>query len=504
MAKMGGRVNRLLIGLGIIFFCLILSCSDNSAAGSSSSENAKILAGIILDTNGVVLSNDTVVLRDIKSTDPLMSCVTDKNGSFLFSVEDIPEFSILLNSDNNYSVYKSYTEFNVDTLWDTLSIVKNGTVQLTCDLKINSDNDSLFILGTGKKIALKNVIIDTSGRWTLVIDNLPAADLSSVVISSENEFQEVATSLKVFSNENSAVLIQDNKSLHLWEIPITVSVKEVIADSFGGLDSMKNLIINQLDSASKIITELSELPGVFKFYADSFNIFTGSAIIEGNKPLGDAAHRLIYNDSTLNSRNFIRSSIGTRLHYLWLYSASYSFFEQWDLELLVHLLTEGRGAVPLQYQNVAASNFPVSHNGYTSESSVMNKDSYQSYMTDYTKAILLHNHSNIGNERVILKNAIPDTINIIDTTLTINEISVFGSLIDSDTLYHDTLINLKGIVNSLGTSFALSKNEYLNNDEIIYSTLCLISNTGKYRWLPLSEISEGWFEGNENILTINF
>lgn len=491
----------------LITFMLLVAltgCSDNSASGSSSSENAKVLAGILLDADGNAVSNSIISLRGLGGSRIISSDTTGKGGCFTFEILDLLEFTVLSNSQNGSSAYKYYREFSGDTLWDTLVLSLNGSVQISGNAYIDFEKDSILVIGTGYKFPMSNADIDINGEWRITIIDLPAATLPGVAIVSGDSIQELASSLTVFSAESSSVIIKDDKAIHQWNVPVDVSVKQVVLEKFGSLDSMKILINKQLDSASKIITELAELPGVFNFYADSFNVFTGSAFTEGNKSLDDAAHRLLYTDTALNARTIERAGIASRLQYIWLSSASYDFFKQWDLELLVHLLTEGRGAVPLQYQNVDAGTFPLEHDGYVSQASVMNKNSYADFMTDYTRGVLLHNHSNIGNERAILAKAIPETIKIVDTSSSISKLYIFGSAINDSTINTDTLLTINGVPNGNNIIFLLPSDIFFSDANILYGNLMILSDTEKIKWFTLQDASEGWFSGNENEYIIYF
>ncbi len=494
----------------VLFACLILSsflllvnCSENSAGGSSSSENAKVLACVIIDTLGHPIPKLDISLIDINETTNFLSGSTSDKGEFVVKVPSDVEFALITDNMNCFSAYSVYQSIWEDTLTDTLTLKKNGLVNITFNSNVNTLKDTIRILGTEYAFPLSSAINNGDGTWSVELPNLPAAELSALVISNDSTELELAPSLTVFSAESSSVVITESGALHQWKIQITVSVKEVIADYFGGLDSIKIKINNQLDSASCVINRLSDLPGEFSFKADSFALFTGSAITEGNKALGNAHHRLVYTDTSLD-RSSKRELVDTRLHYLWLSSLSYDFFKEWDLNLMIHLLCEGRGAIPLQYLNVDSGSVPVLHTGYSVTSSVMSKYNYSDYMTDYTKGILLNNREMNGNERAILTEALPDSIIIIDSTFSFTKLSVFGSVLSSSTLDTIVIMNVNSETKTTYNEFRIPKTVFLSGNSVKYGTLFLVSDKNQSRWLTIGEVSESWFKGEKNKYLINF
>lgn len=487
----------------IFLLSIILNCSENSAGGSSSSENAKVLAGILMNDSCCSVEGVSISLFETDGITAITSSITGSKGEFILNIPELTNFTLIADYSKNFAAYNSYEIFSEDTLYDTLYLKKNGTVKIAFNEVIDTANDSIRILGTDKAFALSSAVQNNEGNWDIVMPNLPAAELSTVVISNDTGYMELTPALNVFEGESSTVVIKEGKAIHQWNVPLTVSVKQNIADSFGGLDSIKLKIIDQLDSASKIINSLADLPGEFLFQPDSFTTFTGSAIVEGVKPLGYAAHRLVYTDSSLD-RGSLRELVDTRLHYLWLSSASYDFFKQWDLNLLVYLLSEGRGAMPLQYQNVNAGNYPINHDGYSVISSVMNKYSYSDFMTDYTKGVLLENRDAVGDERLILSEAIVDTLILRDSTKLASKLYVFASVLSSSTLNNDTMMTINAVMNSDYNEFTISKSIFLSGNNIEYGTLFLLSDANQVRWLTLSEAAEAWFVGKKNKLILTF
>lgn len=493
------------LNLILLFFFLLfhINCSENSAGGSSSSENAKVLTAVITDTLGKPLEGLDISLFEISETVPFLTIQTDINGRLEVAVPENKEFTLIGDDKNCFSAFKIYQSFWEDTLFDTIQMQKNGYINITFDSEISVTNGTIKILGTDHIFPLSSAINNGDGSWSIALPNLPAADLPPLVISHDSTEQELAPSLTVFSAESSSVVIKESSAMHQWDIPIAVSVKKVIADYFGGLDSIKVKINNQLDSASKIINSLADLSGEFNFKADSFTTFTGSAITEGNKPLGNAYHRLVYTDTSLD-RSAKRELVDSRLQYLWLSSLSYDFFKEWDLTLMIHLLTEGRGAIPLQYLNVDSGSVPISHNGYKSISSVMNKYNYSDYMTDYTKNILLNNRAINGNERAILSESIADTIILLDSTFSFTTLSIFGSALSASTLDTMAIMIVEGEFQSTHNEYKIPKSVFLSNGNVKYGTLMLLSDMNQSRWLTIREVSEAWFQGNKNKYLITF
>lgn len=484
----------------LLFSSMILNCSDNSAGGTSSSENAKVLAGVILSENNEPVNCVTVSLYDLDGTKSIANTKSDGLGRFYINIEAFNEFSAVAKITDSLTAYGAYENLILeDTLRDTLYLSANGALKLSFSSTIDASSDSIRILGTDNVYPLTSAKVNDNGDWEILLANLPAADLSSVVISTDTGFIELSESLKVFEKETSNVIIEMDKAIHQWKIPLIVSIKQNVADNFGGLDSIRGKILNQLDSASIIINNLSGLPGEFIFHADSFVTFTGNAQTEGSKPLGEFAHRLVYTDSTINNRGN-RGLLDTRLHYIWLSSLSFDFFKEWDLQLLTHLLVECRGPMPLQYQNVNSGSFPVVHDGFNEISSVMHKNSYSDFMTDYTKEILLINRDIIGNERLILSKAISDTIIIVDTTEKSSNVYVFGSSLASVEIATDTLLKVEKVNNE----YKISKEIFISNNNIENGILFIISDANQTRWLSLREVTEAWFAGNRSKYKITF
>lgn len=495
---------KLILNIILALSLLILSnCSENSAAGSSSSENAKVLAGVIIDTNGIPLNNVAVSIYDINETVPFSVTNTDESGRFNFEIDQLAAFSVLSNYCPKVSAYEFYNNFEQDTLWDTLFVKRNGDVKLIFDAELNQANDSIKIAGTNCAYSLLDALINKNDQWEIVLTDLPAASLGTVILAQPDQTIELAPALKVYEAESSSVIIKNSEALHQWDIEITVSVKEVVADAFGGLDSIKIKINQQLDSASKIINSLSGLSGEFNFNADSFTTFTGSAVTEGVKPLGDAAHRLLYTDSTLSSREE-RGLVDVRLHYLWLSSLNYSFFQEWDLNLLVHLLTEGRGAIPTQYFNVDSGSYPVEHTGFQAVSSVMNKNSYSDFMTNYTKGVLSENRDHVGGERAILFKALPDTIVLLDSLKLSESVIVYKSTLSSTTLDSTSVMSIDVSINETFNEFKIPKEIFLLGNNIENGILLIISDADQRRWLTLGEVAGAWFEGDKSEYFITF
>lgn len=492
--------------LNIILALLLLSlsnCSENSAAGSSSSENAKVLAGVIIDTNGLPVNNIAVSIYDLNETVPFSVTNTDKSGRFNFEIDQLTAFSVLSNFCPKVSAYKSYENVEQDTLWDTLFVKRNGDVKLIIDKELELATDSIKIAGTSYVFPLLNALINKSGQWEIVLSDLPAASLGTVILAQSNQTIELAPAIEVFEAESSTVIIKNSEAVHQWDVAITVSVKEVIADAFGGLDSIKIKINQQLDSASKVINSLLDLPGEFNFKADSFVTFTGSAASEGVKPLGNAAHRLLYTDSTLSSRGE-RGLVDVRLHYLWLSSLSYSFFQEWDLHLLVHLLTEGRGAIPSQYFNVDSGSFPVEHSGFQAASSVMNKNNYSDFITDYTKSVLFENRDHVGDERAVLSAALPDTIVLLDSLKLSDSVMIYKSGLSSTTLDSNEILTVKANIKEAFNEFNIPKEIFLSGSNIENGILFIISDADQRRWLTIREVAEAWFAEKKSKYVITF
>ena len=486
-----------------IFLTLFFTnCSNDISGGSSSSENAKVLAGVILDTNGIGLSKAVVELRATDAQKVLAVDTTSENGIFHFDVSDTNSYTVLSRALNNYSAFSNYIELNEDTISDTITLLAEGEIKIRTNLNIDLVSGKIDILGTGLSYPLTDAIKLNNGEWEIDCDNLPAGVLPAVTITTDTGVVELSSSLTVFPAAISSVEMKDNEALHQWNVPITVSVKQSVADNNNGIDNMKPRIIKYLDSASKLITEFADLPGEFHFYADSFSIFSGSGYTEGIKNLGTASQRLIYTDSSLDERATLRSSVDSRLHFFWLYSNSNSFFQQWDLELLTRFLVEGRGAIQDNYLTVNPGTIPIKHTGYTPASSIMNKNSFANYMTDYTKLILLHNRDKIGNERDILTTSLPETIRVTDTTALIDTIYVFGGDLYSGEMAADTLYKSIGKNSGNIKEFDIPCSLFLNNTNIKYGNLMLLSNSKSIKWLPLSEVSEGWFNGNKKVLNI--
>lgn len=493
-------MNRVLLFL-LLF--LLWGCGGDTAGGTSSSENAKVMGYTFLaeqDSRAkTVLERVKIEIRTddaVPGTETLVyETYSDTSGYYELTVPQNGSYTLYAYRDS-FAVVQAKIQFDDSLLLFSPMLDRVAPMKMYLPYDSLQSGDSLFFAGTG--IVKGVTIVGSDNEYQVVrLDNLPVGLFSSIgilgemdeTIAGEFQFSPIGT-------DTATMVIDITDSKPLWRFALAVGVKEEVAANFGGVEKFRDSLNVKYKKVSSLFDK-EEFDGRYLFSVDSVFTFTGSYLDNAKGADPGYAYNIYYTNE--NVRGLIRTA------YLYFGSTTYSFFKEWDKNLATKLLAEARGALDREKEEVSALAEPVVTNGYTPDASLMYDEMKSLEFTAFDVLCLNYNGDALGKEIDLLNSAVPSNLVLVitknDMVIENATVKIYRSELDSKTVETTPYITANtdntGRVSFAGSIYkdALQKIKYGN-------LLIHISHESdeKIAWLPLHEVGEVWFSSK----TINF
>ncbi|KMQ49790.1 hypothetical protein CHISP_3307 [Chitinispirillum alkaliphilum] len=486
----------------------ILGCGiDLAGTNGSETGNAKITGEIYNSSNEAAAG---VKLKAIPHTfnpsaDTLKSTnfsVTDSSGRFSFFSLPGGVYNIMAKSeDETEGAFTGGIKLTGNThlsFTDTLSPTGSVTVlfQSTVDRR-----GVVFIEGTDIAVSMDDVKINEEGFSFITLSSVYPGELPALMISHGSGEAILSQETQVVAGEESVIDLKDTDPKEAWVFPIIIGVTSQTVQYYGGFDSLKGLILSQLDSVEAWFNGPSVFDAHISFPADSFYVIEDDVDRENILPPDGYALRLIYD-------GFGESSFGNWVKATRVICHNYradhddGMFGHYTFSR--HLMWEfglARGARSLWRLNVNEENNPVNNESFRAPQSVMN-NSGSPVWDEYSVNMINYYQNRFSILPEIAPLAFPDTIALKiekgdqyqgETIVRLYPVNWYGQVSESAEITFTT--------DSAGKA-TLEQNPFTEEgeDRIVYPNFLIEIITLEdtlYDWFPFYEVSNAWFE-NQN------
>lgn len=502
----GGHYMKRFNKLFLILLCLLSGqpwrCSSNLTGGGSESGNPVVI-GKIYDTSGTPVSNTQVKLIPVNfnpiADQPLSDSLldtTDISGNYTFQHVTAGMYNV---QATHFIQGTKLLIKEVMVAKDNKTIVPLDTLKYPGALQCNFPNTVnktgyVYIQGTELYSNLSDGIDIGNGRFAVTISNIPTGHAPRIQWVDIAEVSLLSDTTVVKSFGTSVIEVIDTTK-PVWRFSCIAGVTVTTAQMFGGIDSVKLLIQNEIAQALKKFNNPGLLKGILDFRIDSIYLFTGDYNVEINKPLHGFDYRFIYfadnNDSlgsyTDETRTICQVDRGPGL------------FSQFSIDALAWALGMARGGLGLEWLVVKAKNNPVNNQDYAGITSFMNWPYGQNTLDWYTADVTNYYADSVyyGNNlvnRVFPKNITITVRDTLGTALPGIAVKLYG--IGWKNFKVDTPAVITGTTDSNG-ELVISQNPFNPDSQpkakfLNFLVASAIGNETAYTWLPITDVINTW------------
>ncbi len=548
------------LGWGLLLLvALLVSCSMGPVAGGSASEGEAKVLGYVVNENLVPAESTAVTIRDIKITasgETLLyekTVYTDANGMFL--IEQVPEGMFILSCmDNSTSTAAIIAKVTIGKD----SLVSVGQVQLKPVTSIKgrvvtkqasaviTDDIQVFIPGIGR-----STLVDGNGFYILgevpqgqyaitflydsianylpvTIENTLQGDTAFVrdvqfasdIKDADNVYSiyphELKHTFSIIPKKYNADQIPDwyigkdfsfvryyevvdDTLKPIWRFSVIVGVSDSIVRFYGGLEVVKILLTNQMDSVNTVYNAPDVFDGTFEFAIDSFYQFTGDGSDQIALPPVGFDYRVIHDEDPPPYQNYWYNTARSIYHY-YRPDIDSGLTGTYSMENLAWEFGLARGGIILQHLDVSANKNPINGESFTTGPGFMYK-CHESRIWDWYSIHLINSYTDeVFSENVLLPQAIPSSLGVITRSNT--GMPVAGAVVNcygvkwNSWAVNDTSV-LAGTTDTNG-EFLFPGNPFSATfkDTVIYTNFLIQAVNGQdtaFTWLPLNAVGSAWF-----------
>ena len=290
----------------------------------------------------------------------------------------------------------------------------------------------------------------------------------------------------------------------VWKFPVIVGVTARTAQYYGGLNAIKVLIADHIESINEIFGNAVDLKGTIAYSIDSVYQISGTVDDENVEPPKGMAFRLIYDgydEGTFG--NWVKA---TRV--ICHNSSPETGDGMFGNDALLSVLWEfglSRGCTSLYKLQVDADKNPINHEAYVGPTCIMNSTS-TSVWSRYSVNIMNYYANRFSIEPRIIYYAFPKKIGILITNssgspfagVTVN---LYGVQYSTNTVEEPAV--LSGTTDSNG-ELLFNENPFKqgNPDDIIYPNFLVSVVNGQdttYAWFPFTDAGNAWFANPDTV-----
>ncbi len=544
------------------------SCSMEPVAGGSASEGEAKVMGAVVTESIAPAESVAVTIRTVTLTAAgekvifEKSVYTDANGNFL--VERVPEGTgVVYCRDSHTTTAAIEAELTIDE--DSLVTINRmqlrsattirGRVLIKSTSAVGFGNVKVFIPGIQR-----GTTVDGDGFYTLTdvpqgqyaltflcdsivnylpitIENASRNDTAYIrdvrfafdIKDADNVYSvyphELNYSFSIIPKKYNADQIPDwytgkdfssvryyevvdNGLKPIWRFSVIVGVSDSIVRFYGGMEAVKILLTNQMDSVNNVYNELGVFNGTFEFAIDSFYEFTGDGSDQIALPPPGYDYRVIHDEAPPPDQNYWYNTARSIYHY-YRPDVDSGLTGTYSMENLAWEFGLARGAIILQHLDVLAGNNPINGESYTTDPGFMYKCHESRIWDRYSIHLINYYTDEVFSENVLLPQAIPASLGVIARSATGTPLS--GSVIHcypvrwDSWAVTDTAI-LTGTTDADGV-FQFPGNPYsaTGKDTVIYTNFLIQAVNGQdtaYSWMPLNKVGEAWFANQDTLYRV--
>ena len=382
---------KLYLYLLVPLLLIVLSCSNNESAGSTTVGNGLASSVVVFEEKGI----NTQVKLYSKDSNDTFEYTVQSNDSGEFQVQELPygEYHLeVLDTTLQLGRWIEAISINQSNpLPDTISLdsLQTLTVFATDSLK---DQATKFVLAAPHK----NLRVDTLKNYEnqligLLFYDLAPGEYSSLSLTNSASALNTWKDISLTASSTNHLYLENSLDVSprvLWSFPLIVGVSDSMVKHFGDIGTLRALIENQLERAQSVFSAPS-IQGKIHFSVDSLYVFDGELSLENTPPPLGFAYKLLYSPFEVSPvgnwnethRVGVNDFPDTEL------TSTFSMESQKTLSWLLGLF---RGAHYSSTEEVSASKNLISNTAYNTANIVMSLRSNDS-LSDYTISILNRN-----------------------------------------------------------------------------------------------------------------
>jgi len=489
-----------------------LSCTMSIAGGSSSTDNGKI-TGSILDKNGQPAPGTQVTLLPADynpRTDTARLCrdTTDSQGVYGFDHISTGLYTVhALHLSQRTSALITGVFIDKDTtLVHPETLNQPGAVKVFLPDTVDTAAKYVYIKGTTISKSLYGGTLYTGGLYAIDIDSAPAALLPPLVLASKTTgfTPVILSSTALVTPGDTTIIGTDTVQKPIWSFPLIIGVTTATVNHYNGFNAIKAKISNQLTIINGYFNNPAVFEGVFKFYIDSMYEFYTPVSDEFNKPIGQYAMRVIYDQYGQSSLPYWKPANRIVYEAVNMGNGDDLFNDQTNRNF-AWALGLARGCVGYTWITVAGSGNPVNGQPYTAIESIMSQPQNYTHWDAFSIFIINYYKNRFSIIPQIYNRAFPVSMGVFAASNTGQPvqnagIDLFGIAWPSRAM-SDTPI-ASGKTNSTG-EFVFAANPFaLASDTLVYGNFLIraINNSDTaYTWLPINDPGNAWFANPDTL-----
>ena len=193
------------------------------------------------------------------------------------------------------------------------------------------------------------------------------------------------------------------ESRPVWDFSFIASVSDSVLSVYGSLETIKTLLDEQFDSVNNRYNQADCFNGVFNFYVDSIQVFSGNPYTQANSAHPDQDYQITFDFYNVSRGNWLNPPANGIL-ILRKGSEEDAFFNEFILGLLTHELAHSRGAIDLYALAVLDYYNEVNDSWYVPGASIMMDIKYMVW-DDYTVNLINSHEDDILEPEDLYLNA---------------------------------------------------------------------------------------------------
>ncbi len=508
------RKNSLLF-IALLWIC----CSNNniSDGGSGSEAGNGIIVGDIVYSDGAMGQGAYVSLIPRYYNPVIDPPLPD---SFIVNADMNGHYQFELNDSNLYNIQISDQFSSKSSLRGGVAVKKGDTVSYTDTLlyggTVNcvfydtiTPGGTVYVEGTDIQKPISEGVQLSGGYYCVQLDSVPVGALPAVKYLSQGQSVLVTDTAMVISLDTIIVGVVDTLVKPLWRFSCIVGVTGTTVQMFGGPDSIKVLIEDQISQTLNKFNDPGLLNGELGFSIDSIYQFDSGLNAEINKTLSGFDYRFIYYADT----DDLIGSYTTASRTVCQVDRGQGLFSQFSVDALAWSIGMARGVVGLEWLVVRGENNPVNSQDYAGIKSFMNWPYGENTLDEYTKTIVNYYADSVFYGPNLVNWAFPENITItvrdsLGLPMSYVPVSLYG--VGRKTFAVDTPAVIEEFTDGNGT-LILSSNPFNpdNDHKADYLNFLVTSydrNETAYTWLPVTDVVSCWLSDPDGVcrVTVQF
>jgi hypothetical protein len=288
---------------------------------------------------------------------------------------------------------------------------------------------------------------------------------------------------------------------------VIAGISKVTADHYGGFESAKLLILNQITTVNIRFNDPNVFANTYQFTVDSIYQFDGNPLSEILLAHPGYDYRVTYDGYPTQGGGWYGPP-WSAIHHSWPVNEWGGTFAAYATDAIVHEFGHARGAIDLYAIQVSAPNNPVNGQPYAAEYSIMNYPYGVQVWDEHTVNLINRTADTVISSSVYIDESFPAGISIAVRDST-GSSPLQGALVN--------LYPVNWYSNTLSASYAFSGSttsdgifqpssnpfgpfvsghpwemEYPN-----FLVSCQLNAVSVYGWLPITSVQNSYFANND-------